>query len=227
MQLASDGCCSRELCEFAVLKLRAGSAYVCDGAHFDAIRCSDGSSVTCRCNLVEQPSILIIQVLTTLGMHAFCHNSGWNMTVAVEGISLLNGTHDWVPRLSRPPSTPRLSRLPSTSMPFRAHPPHPIFITSNPFLTLCAHYPVVALCGGILNQCRSRYIAKMYCGLFCRIRYIGCYCFASQPCRSLEIDDLMHSIFGVSVCAVTSYLQNRFPTISIVVGWLVVVLPLT
>jgi len=37
-------------------------------------------------------------------------------------------------------------------MPFRALPPHAIFIISNPFLTLCAQYPVVALCGAILNQ---------------------------------------------------------------------------
>jgi len=55
----------------------------------------------------------------------------------------VEGTHDWVLRLSGPLST---------SMPFRALPPHPIFATGNPFLTLCAQYPVVALCGDILNQ---------------------------------------------------------------------------
>jgi len=68
----------------------------------------------------------------------------------------VEGTHDWVLRLSGPLST---------SMPFHALPPHPIFATGNPFLTLCAQYPVVALCGDILNQLLlpdSRYTAKMY-----------------------------------------------------------------
>jgi len=73
-------------CRVTALRLWAGSAYVCDDAHFDTIRYSDDSSVSCRCNLVEQPAILIIQVLTTLRMHAFSHNSGWNMAVVVEGI---------------------------------------------------------------------------------------------------------------------------------------------
>ena len=106
----------------------------------------------------------------------------------------LEGTHDWVPRLSGSPST---------SMPFRALPPHSIFSTSNSFLALCAQYPVVALCGDILDhpepadapgtqrKCLHTFVGSGIAGF---IYFLANH--ATVACRGLEIDDFCRHIIN-------------------------------
>ena len=165
MQLASDGCCSRGLwvcCAEIMGRLRLHLRWRAFRCH-PLFRWHVG-------NMQMQPSRTTSNPYHTspddpedacfLSQLWLEHGGGG------EGHIPLEGTHDWMARLSG---------LPSTSMSFRALPPHAIFITSNPFLTLCAQYPVVALCGDILNQLPLPYTAEMsvdYSILFCRIRHI-------------------------------------------------------